>query len=424
MRSRAARLGVFAGCVALVLVAVAARQRLDAPAAVAQEAKRQPKRSAGLGPNFVIKPYLQYPTQTTMTVMWETDQAGDSAVEYGPAVVATGGKDRNDPVALPHKAALADPVTLHEVRLSGLQPNTKYLYRVATMTADGHTLTGPLLTFVTAVGPDDAFTFTIIGDTQRNPDVTAKIARLMWAHRPHFVLHVGDVVDDGPDKNQWVHDLFWPCAELFGRAAVVPTIGNHEKDHAYYYKYFSLPEPEYYYRFRYGNADFFAIDTNKPVRPGSEQYAWLDKALGESDARWKFVFHHHPCYSSDEDDYGNTWKGGSRQGDSNARQLVPLYEKHNVDIVFNGHIHLYERTWPIRGGKVDRDRGVVYLTSGGGGGSLENFDPAPTWFKVDGKVDFHFCYVAIQGDHFHLKAIDQYGVLFDILDIRKPAAAK
>src|SRR5262245_34766265 len=46
MRSRAARLGVFAGCVALVLVAVAARQRLDAPAAVAQEAKRQPKRSA------------------------------------------------------------------------------------------------------------------------------------------------------------------------------------------------------------------------------------------------------------------------------------------------------------------------------------------------------------------------------------------
>ena len=56
-----------------------------------------------------------------------------------------------------------------------------------------------------------------------------------------------------------------------------------------------------------------------------------------------------------------------------VRPLAALYEKHHVDIALNGHIHLYERTWPIKAGKVDTDGGVIYLTSGGGGGGLENF---------------------------------------------------
>ncbi|HQR09673.1 MAG TPA: hypothetical protein PLN21_22815, partial [Gemmatales bacterium] len=32
---------------------------------------------------FIIEPYLQYPTQTSMVVMWETNQPGSSVVEYG-----------------------------------------------------------------------------------------------------------------------------------------------------------------------------------------------------------------------------------------------------------------------------------------------------------------------------------------------------
>ena len=54
--------------------------------------------------------------------------------------------------------------------------------------------------------------------------------------------------------------------------------------------------------------------------------------------------------------------------------------------MFNGHIHVYERTWPIRAGKVEPKNGVVYVTSGGGGGALENFSPVPTWFKAQTRV--------------------------------------
>lgn len=339
--------------------------------------------------------------------MCETDAPTACVVEYGPTFPPE------------RTVEVQRPDTLHEVTLDGLQPNAKYFYRVVCTAADGRKVEGKPLTFSTAVGPADAFGFTVVGDTQKNPAVTGKIAKLMWDRRPHFVLHMGDVVDNGPDKKEWVHELFGPCRDLFARVPVYPCIGNHEQNHAHYYKYFSLPKPEYYYSFRYGNAEFFVLDTNKSPRPGDEQYEWLDRALAASDARWKFCYHHHPCYTSDSDDYGNTWKGHSALGDAKARPLVALYEKHKVDVALNGHIHLYERTWPVRDGKVDPKGGVVYLTSGGGGGRLEDFDPVPAFFRNQGRVDYHFCQFAVHGGSLECKAFDHEGRLFDSFALRK-----
>jgi len=363
--------------------------------------------SAGGSNRFVIRPYLQMPTQSGITVMWETSQPGTSVVEYGPT-----------PATL-KKVENKTAVAIHEVPITGLEAEQRFVYRVSTTVEDGSTLTSPVYQFMTAVKPDSAFSFAVIGDTQKNPKVTAKIAKLMYERRPHFVMHCGDVVDNGPDKAEWVHELFGPCAELFARCAVFPTIGNHEKNHAWYYKYFSLPAPEYHYQYRYGNAEFFVVDSNKKLPPGSEQYKWLDEQLGKSTAKWKFVYHHHPVWTSDSDDYGDTTKGIARFGDLNVRTLAALYEKHNVDVVFNGHVHFYERTFPLRAGKIDRKSGVIYLTSGGGGGRLEDFGPLPTWFKAQIRVDYHFCYVNIQGGHFEFKAFDQNGQLFDVLEIDK-----
>src|SRR6266542_4192778 len=35
------------------------------------------------GPKFLVEPYLQYATRTTMTVMWETEQPCTAELEYG-----------------------------------------------------------------------------------------------------------------------------------------------------------------------------------------------------------------------------------------------------------------------------------------------------------------------------------------------------
>ena len=206
-----------------------------------------------------------------------------------------------------------------------------------------------------------------------------------------------------------------------GRVAVFPCIGNHEKNHEHYYRYFAaLPAPKYYYSYRYGNAEFFVIDSNKPLNTKSEQYAWLDRELGRSTATWKFAYHHHPAFSSDDNDYGNTWRGEpSKFGDKNAQNLIALYEKHGLDINFNGHIHVYERTWPLRGGKVDRTKGVVYITSGGGGATLENFAPTPSWFRAHCRVDYHYCLLSVHGGRLEFKAFDHKGQLFDSFDLTK-----
>lgn len=358
---------------------------------------------------FVVGPYLQYPTRESITIVWETALPGTSFIDYGESTLLTekivGPKEKAD--------------TMHAITIRDLKPNTRYLYRATTVDSEGKKLVSNVLQFMTAVDEDSAFSFGIIGDTQKNPKMTAQIAKLIWDRRPHFVIHVGDVVDNGSDKKEWVDELLGPCQELFSRVPVFPCIGNHEKNHPNYYKYFSLPEPEYYYRYRYGNADFFVVDSNKSLKVDSEQYKWLDQELGKSTAKWKICYHHHPVWSSDENDYGDTNKNIYRLGDLNARNLSTLYEKHNVDLALNGHIHAYERSWPLRNNKVNLKDGVVYVTSGGGGGRLEGFSPLPTWFKAQVRVDFHFCYVNVQGGHLEFKAFDQKGNLFDTFDLRK-----
>lgn len=359
---------------------------------------------------FVVLPYLQFATKTSMVIRWETAFEGEALVEYG------------ERLPYDREARVAGGRALHEVELTGLKPQTQYFYRVTTRSADGRVARSDRRTFQTAVHDDSAFAFTVIGDTQNNPKVTARVAELAYALRPNFQVHVGDVVGSGPKKQEWVEEFLRPSEPLMSRVCVYPTIGNHEEDAHWYYDYFTMPSPEYFYSFAYGNAQFFMVDTNRPITPGSEQYRWLDESLARSEATWKFVAHHHPVWSSDENDHGDTHRGGSTWGKPEHRPLAALYERHGVDLVFNGHIHMYERTWPIRDGKVD-PTGVRYITTGGSGGGLEGFAPSRTWFMASGTRRHHFTYIAIHEGVLQFRVYDEEGRLFDSMEIAKPASA-
>jgi hypothetical protein len=209
---------------------------------------------------------------------------------------------------------------------------------------------------------------------------------------------------------------------LISRVAFFPVLGNHEQNAHHYYDYMSLPEPEYFYTFHYGNAQFFMIDSNKRVDPESEQYKWLEVQLRESNATWKFVSYHHPSYSSDEDDYGDLWKGKkSTYGDTRMRPLVDLYDRYGVDIVWNGHIHSYERTWPLKDEQVVERHGTIYMITGGAGGGLETAGPIKPWFQNNVKHGHHYCLVCVNGRTLEFKAFDMEGRLFDYLSIDKRA---
>ncbi|RLC63774.1 MAG: hypothetical protein DRI01_04615 [Chloroflexi bacterium] len=120
-------------------------------------------------------------------------------------------------------------------------------------------------------------------------------------------------------------------------STLFPALGNHELNHANYFDLFYLPGNERWYSFDYGNAHFtcLQIDGFADYSIGSEQYNWLEQDLASTNQTWKFVFFHFPPYSS-----------ASHGSDLNVRAaLQPLFEEHDVDIVFTGHDHSYELWW-------------------------------------------------------------------------------
>ena len=367
---------------------------------------------------FLIKPYLQFATKESIKMMCEVNRPAKVSVKYGETSKFT------DTVV-----AVSPDGLLHTASLVNLKPEMGYYYQVI-VEEEGRedSIQAEISSFQTASQPSTPFAFAVMGDTQGNPAVNGKLSQYAWALRPNFLVIPGDLVDDGPIKNQWVNEFFASMNPLISRVPFYPVLGNHERNADYYYRYMDLPAPEYYYSFQYGNAMFFMLDSNKKVDEESEQYQWLEKQLqtlqerekaGTSEVTWKFVSYHHPSYSSDEDDYGNLWKGKSTWGDMRIRPLTKLFDRYAMDVVWNGHIHSYERTWPILNGNVSEDSGTVYMVTGGGGGGLEQAGPIRPPFQNNVRRGHHFVFVAINGNTLELKSFDLEGKLFDTVTLKK-----
>lgn len=106
-------------------------------------------------------------------------------------------------------------------------------------------------------------------------------------------------------------------------------------------------------------------------------------------APWKIVCFHHPPYNSGI--FGN-----------NAyiqRDFVPLLEKYQVDVVFTGHAHDYERTFPINQ--------ITYFVTGGGGAGLTKVGGSE--FTAYAESVYHFLMVDMTAEVLTVKAIDRNG---------------
>lgn len=366
-----------------------------------------PQDARGDALTMIVDPYLQFGTTDGMTVMWQTTRPGTTVVRYGESAACD-------------KSVTGADATIHEARIEGLEPATQYFYRVETVAEGGERIESGVSTFSTAVPEGTPFAYAVISDTQFNPVVSGKLCEYAWAQRASFALHPGDLVDTGTNDSHWTQHFFPGMRPLISRVPFYSVLGNHEQNASNYFEYVSVPSPEYYYEFRYGDAHFFMIDSNRDVSPGSEQYEWLDKALAASKATWKFAAHHHPPYSSDEDDYGNLWmQNKSTQGDPRARELSALYEKHGVDVVWTGHIHSYERTWPVREGKAVTDGAPIYMVVGGGGGNLETPGPHRPFFQNNVRRGHHYVMAHVNGPTLEIRSFDLDERLFDTVRIEK-----
>lgn len=367
-------------------------------------------------PRIIAGPYLQNVTKTSIVIMWETDKPCKSGVRFGDfSHFPDGKKEESKPLtALEHQVSSEETNTMHEFTLKNLEPQANYFYRAYSRDNEKQEVESETLTFRTAVNDATPFTYIVMGDNRTYPDRFKKLAEMALEKRPDFVLNAGDVVSDGNNKHEWIEQYLAPAAELMKRVPTYVAIGNHERNSPWFYKYVSYPSPENYYSFEYGNAHFTVVDSNADLSPGSKQIEWIEKDLASAKAKWKFVTQHHPVFGSD-----TTYFGMPKKGNPDFRPLISIYEKWDVDVVWCGHIHYYERTFPIRDGKINQADGVIYIQTGGGGAELVNLDSTHGWFSAKALRNWHFCLVNIEEGTFRMIAYDIDGKMYDSLELRK-----
>jgi hypothetical protein len=249
--------------------------------------------------------------------------------------------------------------------------------------------------------------FAVIGDSGRGTPPQYEIAAQMRAFRKQFaypfVLMVGDNIYEGTATEEDYRTKFEePYRELLDAGIkFYAVLGNHDDPLQVAYRpfnmngqrYYSFTPPEDVLTTLTTRVEFFALDSTYLDR---DQLRWADERLAASRATWKICFFHHPLYTS----------GRYRLTSRAFRiRLEPLLVRHDVDAVFSGHEHIYQRTRLVGG--------VQYFVTGGAG-SLRPADGGPASFVARTFAsDYHFMLVEIDGRELHFQAISRSGQTID-----------
>jgi acid phosphatase type 7 len=200
------------------------------------------------------------------------------------------------------------------------------------------------------------------------------------------------------------------------------------------------------YSFDYGNSHWTVLDANTYMDWSNPVLReWLNKDLAAAQsATWRFVAFHQPGFNSSKEHFAEQY----------MRLLSPVFEANHVDLVFSGHVHNYQRSFPLtftpeaqpngaavgpkgevagtwkldkafHDGANAQPKGVVYIVSGGGGAELYNpeqqIEPA-SWQGFTDKFisQVHsLSVVDIDGKTFRLRQVSETGEILDSFQIAK-----
>jgi hypothetical protein len=376
----------------------------------------------GNGAPHVAGLHLQFGSDaaTEVVVSWHTPvRVRNPRVAFGTPGDGFGHGLSAETVAY-RDAASGSEVYAHHARVTGLCPDTQYVY---TAVHDG---TNPELgTVRTAPRGRAPLRFTSFGD-QSTPTLDASVARAFGRDNrgspaagditsavehaaPLFNLVNGDLcyANLARDRVGTWSDWFENNSRSARYRPWMPAAGNHENElgngpigYRAYQTYFSLPDsgadPDLrgmWYAFTAGSVRVISLANddicyqdggNSYVRGYSAgaQRHWLEAELArtraDTDIDWIVVCMHQTAVST-----GNRTNGA----DLAIRETwVPLFDRYEVDLVVCGHEHHYERSHPIRGtlpsdtltpkpvdtrrDVIDTSKGTVHLVIGGGGTSI------------------------------------------------------
>ncbi len=250
------------------------------------------------------------------------------------------------------------PMNRHTITVSGLEQGKKYAFRVGDADRGWWSETGAF----TVEDGSDVTTFIHVTDPQSQSahqyETFAAVIEKAYEMYPDagFSINTGDLVDHGDNFNQWQW-LLDGSSDTLMDTVMMPVSGNHEgkgtNATVTNFTISNAPEQDFesgvYYSFDYNNIHVAVLNTNDlndDDALSETQIEWLKQDMNASDADWKFVAFHRAVYSN-----------GSHYDDSDVvamrEQFSVLMPELDIDMVFQGHDHVYLRTDSMIDNKVE-----------------------------------------------------------------------
>ena len=226
------------------------------------------------------------------------------------------------------------------------------------------------------------------------------------------------------------------------------TIGNHEddddEDFSKYMSFFGLSQT--YYAFTYGNVRVIVMDSDRnSYSSGSSQYNFvineLQKAAADPNIKWKIVYLHKEMYTSP-----NTCGAGdcsnTHSTPTNLRNTYHAkFDQYGVDLVLNGHVHNYQRTYPIKydsgspssptvtstqAWDYGDPAGEIFATVGTGGVNFHGLSGKASWVKYQQDDRFGSLDISIENNGYTLagRYYTNDGVKRDVFKLTKTGTAQ
>ncbi|KAI9914371.1 hypothetical protein PsorP6_008374 [Peronosclerospora sorghi] len=284
----------------------------------------------------------------------------------------------------------------HHVTISGdeLIPEMTYFYQC------GDRIGGwsAVYSFKTVVstGSETPQTFGIIGDLGQTVYSEQTIRHLAsYRSKLSAIVCAGDLSYADGEQHRW--DRWGKLVEpLIARTPLMISLGNHElerpcqsnvSDVVAYQTRFRMPyersnhfqRGNLYYGFRVGLVHFIVLTPYVDSTQTSPQYEWLQQELLRVDRSvtpWLVVVMHGPWYNS------NTAHQGLEPHVLMKRHMEDILYRNKVDVIVAGHVHAYERSYPVYKEMIVED-GPIYVVLGDAGNreglAPTYFDPQPEW---------------------------------------------
>jgi len=411
--------------------------------------------------SFIVKPYLQlgnHPTleqEENLDLLWITDSNQDGWELFTKEHNKSQWLQQKAPQKVVLSYSVPDKLYIWDNPISGLAPGEAFQYK---LTKNGNEVFHG--SGVARKNSEQSYHCVLFGDTGADTLSEKKIVYQTYLKKPDFLIVLGDIAYSYGRLSEYIQKFFpifgnSKASEQFGApllqsTVTLPVIGNHDiaygdskaginfdklRDALAFYEVWSAPlngplknrnehniprlmgdeeSIDRYlqtagnryptmsnYSFDYGNSHWLILDANPYMSWTNQKLRdWVRTDLESNKAKtWRFVCFHQPGFSIDK--VHNT--------EQRMRLLSDIFQECGVDIVFSGHAHNYQKSYPMlfhpkmksgipimnSDGTLDgsfvldkkfdgktntHPNGVIYIVSGAGGaalyGSMQNPDPA------------------------------------------------